>query len=84
MNEKTINDIIADGRWNWYGEGDDMSETKKEIEFKQFCSRMWLDNCDENKYLGAITYTKDEYTSKYKDYLTEKFIKDDGVVKNGT
>ena len=84
MKEKTIKDIIVNGRWNWYGEEDDMSETKKEIEFKQFCSRMWLDNCDENKYPGATTYTEDEYTSKYNDYLTEKFIKDNGVIKNGT
>ena len=84
MKVKTNNDIIANGRWNWYGEGDNMNETKKEIEFKQFCSRMWLDNCDENNYPGATTYTEDEYTSKYKNYLTERFNKDNGLVTNGT
>jgi hypothetical protein len=45
---------------------------------------MWLDNCDENKAYGSITYTLKEYTTKYHDYLTERFNKDNGHVTNGT
>jgi hypothetical protein len=46
---------------------------KQKLEFEQFCSRMWLDNCDENKSFGSITYTLEEYTTKYHDWLMEKF-----------
>ena len=57
---------------------------KDDIRFSQYCTRMWLDNCDENNYAGATTYTKDEYTSKYHDYLTDKFKRDGGIVIDGT
>jgi len=49
---------------------------KDDIRFSQYCTRMWLDNCDENNYAGATTYTKEEYTSKYHNYLTDKFKRD--------
>ena len=41
--------------------------------FDQFCQRMWLDNCDENKHFGATTYTLLEYTTNFNEYLKEKF-----------
>ena len=42
--------------------------------FKQFCSRMWLDHCDENKAPLCITYTEEEYIKEYKDWLLKKYI----------
>ena len=44
--------------------------------FDQFVSRMWLDNCDENKAHGCITYTLEEYRTTYTDYLWKKFIQE--------
>ena len=41
---------------------------------------MWLDNCDENKAFGSTDYTYEEYVAKYKDYLLERFNKDNGHV----
>lgn len=81
MKEKTIKDIISNGRWNWYGENEDMSDTVK-TDFENYCSRMWLDNCDENNAYGSTSYSKEEYVTKFRDYLTEKFNKDNGIVKN--
>ena len=57
---------------------------KDDIRFSQYCTRMWLDNCDENKAHGCVTYTLEEYTSKYHNYLTDKFKRDGGIVIDGT
>ena len=67
----------VDGR----DESDDIEESKRVTEqFESFCSRMWLDNCDENKAFGAVSYTKDEYISKYNTWLWEKFQENNGIV----
>ena len=48
--------------------------------YESFCSRMWLDHCDENKAPLCITYTKEEYIAKYKDWLKKQFILKRGIV----
>ena len=41
--------------------------------FKSFCSRMWLDHCDENSAFGAIKLTEEEYIKTYNEWLLEKY-----------
>ncbi len=41
--------------------------------FSQFCSRMWLDHCDENAAFGAVKLTQEEYIKKYNKWLLEKY-----------
>ncbi len=43
--------------------------------FNSFCTRMWLDYCDENNDpISAVTrMDKDEYVEKYNDWLWERF-----------
>ncbi len=43
--------------------------------YRSFCTRMWLDHCDENKAPFSITYTEEEYVEKYKDWLLDKYSK---------
>jgi len=68
MKEKTIKDIIENGRWNWYGEGE---EIKSLNTFESFCNRMWLDNEDENlsPHAAGNRLTREEYIEKYHDWL---------------
>lgn len=65
MNYKTIQKQHTELNWD--------GDIESDIQFEQFCSRMWLDNCDENKSFGSITHTFKEYTTKYHDWLMEKF-----------
>ena len=44
--------------------------------FKSFCSRMWLDHCDENKAPLCITYTKEEYIKRNWIWLLDKYSKE--------
>ena len=82
--EKTIKDI-AEKSHNAY-KGKFWNRLTKEFqrwdewkawqkEFDSFCSRMWLDHCDENKTLYGNPLTKQEYINKYEDYLVERFQK---------
>ena len=50
--------------------------------FDSFCTRMWVDYCDENDdWLTTSTRLDlDEYKSKYKEWLFDKFVKQKGVV----
>jgi hypothetical protein len=41
--------------------------------FTQFCRRMWLDHCDENKTPLSITYTEEEYKKKFNQWLLQKY-----------
>jgi hypothetical protein len=83
--EKTIKDIVVKShnaylgkfwnrhlkiyqRWN---EGKAWQE-----EFDTFCTRMWLDNCDENKVAYGNPLPKQEYLYKWEDYLVERFQKE--------
>jgi len=50
-------------------------EFSREELFTQYKRRMWLDNCDENKDPLATTYTYEEYTSRYNNWLREQFNK---------
>jgi len=45
--------------------------------FDSFCTRMWLDYCDENNdpISAPDRMDKDEYVEKYHDWLKEKFNK---------
>ena len=46
--------------------------------FNSFCTRMWLDYCDENNdpLSAPNRLDKDEYVEKYNDWLWEKFKED--------
>ena len=41
--------------------------------FKSFCSRMWLDHCDENSAFGAIKLTEEEYKKEFNEWLLQKY-----------
>ena len=50
--------------------------------FESYCNRMWLDYCDEhdNWSTPSARLDLDEYKGKYKDWLSDKFVKQKGVV----
>tara|TARA_B100001750_G_scaffold20366_1_gene13821 strand:- start:2518 stop:2715 length:198 start_codon:yes stop_codon:yes gene_type:complete len=60
MKEKTLKDVIKKSTGNT---------------FESFCTRMWLDNEDENLTLPAAgnRMTRDEYVEKYKEWLLKKW-----------
>ena len=41
--------------------------------FESFCSRMWLDHCDENKTLLSNALTYEEYVKRNWIWLLEKY-----------
>ena len=43
--------------------------------FKSFCSRMWLDHCDENKTLYSNPLTYEEYIKRNWIWLLDKYSK---------
>ena len=43
------------------------------VSFDSYCSRMWLDHCDENKAPLCIVYTKEEYIERYYEWLLDKW-----------
>ena len=47
----------------------------KENDFNSFCTRMWLDNEDENLTLPASgnRTTRDEYVERWYDWLVDKY-----------
>ena len=54
-------------------------ETLKDVienAYESFCSRMWLDHCDENKAPLCITYTKEEYIKRNWIWLLDKYSKE--------
>ena len=60
MKDKTLKDVIKRSIPNT---------------FESFCTRMWLDNEDENLTLPAAEnrMTRDEYVEKYKEWLLKKW-----------
>ncbi|MBF83303.1 MAG: hypothetical protein CL489_02380 [Acidobacteria bacterium] len=50
--------------------------------YKSFCSRMWLDYCDENNTLVSECLSLKEYETEYADWLWEQFKERNGVVSN--
>lgn len=60
MKDKTLKDVIKRSIPNT---------------FESFCTRMWLDNEDENLTLPAAenSMTRDEYVEKYKEWLLKKW-----------
>ena len=46
-------------------------------DFKSFCTRMWLDYCDENKdFIAAqARMDRDEYVKTYHNWLKERHKK---------
>jgi len=50
-------------------------------DFDSFCTRMWLDYCDEHKDpIAALTRKDhDEYVSEYKDWLKDKYQETYGI-----
>lgn len=67
MKEKTLKDVIKRSVTNT---------------FESFCTRMWLDNEDENLTLPAAgnRMTRDEYVEKYHSWLREQYEKRQGIV----
>ena len=49
---------------------------KDNINFNQFCSRHWLDHCDENKTAHSLTYTVDEYKKEFNKELLKMYAKE--------
>ena len=43
--------------------------------FKSFCSRMWLDNCDENKTPNGNPISYEEYIKRNWIWLLDKYSK---------
>ena len=41
--------------------------------FYSFCTRMWLDYCDEHSSFGSETLDKEEYIKKYNKWLLQKY-----------
>ena len=41
--------------------------------FESFCTRMWLDYCDEHGDFGGTHLTYEEYTNKFSNYLMERY-----------
>ena len=83
--EKTIKDIVDNSQnaylgkfWNRYiQEFQSWEENQKwEERFEQFCSRMWLDNEDENLTLPASgnRLSKQAYINKWENWLVKKFL----------
>jgi len=44
-----------------------------EKKFSDFCRRMWLDHCDENKAPNSIVYTEEEYKKQFNKWLLQKY-----------
>jgi len=42
-------------------------------DFNSFCTRMWLDNEDENLSLPGNRLTRDEYVERWHDWLVDKW-----------
>jgi hypothetical protein len=57
------------------------SDSEK-VSYNQFCTRMWLDNCDENLAFGSTRYTQKEYTVKFQSWLKEKWRINNGNVNS--
>ena len=83
--EKTIKDIVEKSHnaylgnfWNRhlkiFQRWNEWKDWQKD--FDSFCSRMWLDNCDENKTPHGNPLTKQAYIYKWEDYLVERFQKE--------
>ena len=51
-------------------------------DFESYCSRMWLDYCDENNTFHSECLPKDEYTEKYHDWLLKNWKKDPTAKRN--
>jgi len=87
--EKTIKDIVENTHraysgqfWNHHiKEFQTWKENQKwEEKFVSFCSRMWLDYCDENNTLYSYHLKKNEYIDKYESYLVKRFLENDESV----
>ncbi len=81
--EKILKDVIENGRWNWYGEGEE-EESEMNVDsgqvFESFCSRMYLDYSDETSDPYSKRLEKKDYITKYKDWLRKQFILKKGIV----
>ena len=55
-------------------------------DFESYCSRMWLDYCDENNTLHSECLSKDAYVERWYDWLLDKYqnrdYKEDIVPEN--
>jgi len=46
-------------------------------EFESFCSRMWIDNEEENltPHASKNRLSKEEYVNRYEDWLVQQYLK---------
>jgi len=44
--------------------------------FKSFCRRMWLDNCDENKTPHGNPLSYEDYVNRYWIWLLDQYSKE--------
>ena len=51
-------------------------------DFNSFCTRMWLDNEDENlsPHAAGNRLTREKYIEKWNDWLKKQFIEKKGIV----
>lgn len=42
--------------------------------YNAYCSRMWLDYCDENNTILSEHLTKNQYVNKYAKWLAQRYI----------
>jgi len=47
---------------------------EEEYSYDAYCSRMWLDYCDENNTLVSVCLTKQQYVNKYSKWLTKRYV----------
>ena len=92
MKEKTLKDVIEQTKhnaylgkfWNRYIKDFQTWEENQKWEerFESFCSRMWLDNEDENLTLPASgnRLSKQAYINKWENWLVKKFLERNGNV----
>ena len=43
--------------------------------FYSFCTRMWLDYCDEYSSFGSETLSKEDYIKQYNNWLLQEYAK---------
>ena len=46
--------------------------------FDSYCSRMWLDYCDENNTHLSECMSKQQYVNKYARWLAKRYIDGEG------
>ncbi|SVD19181.1 uncharacterized protein METZ01_LOCUS372035 [marine metagenome] len=46
--------------------------------YNAYCSRMWLDYCDENNTILSECLSKNQYVNKYAKWLAQRYLSNAG------